>query len=113
VNAAHNAETDVGVLARHGAVAIYAATGDESVTVPIRPMMMLGGQWHFVLLYTLPVAAKAAAIEDVRAAVAAGAVRVGDEVGLPLHRFPLEQTGAAHAAVADGAVGKVLITIEG
>jgi NADPH2:quinone reductase len=67
---------------------------------------------QFVLLYTLPAAAKAAAIEDVHAAVAAGAVRIGEDAGLPIHRFPLEQTGAAHAAVADGAVGKVLITVD-
>jgi NADPH2:quinone reductase len=30
---------------------------------------------------------------------------------LPLHRFPLEQTAAAHSAVEGGAVGKVLIDI--
>jgi NADPH2:quinone reductase len=28
------------------------------------------------------------------------------EVGLPLHRLPLERTADTHAAVADGVVGK-------
>jgi NADPH:quinone reductase len=36
---------------------------------------------------------------------------VGEAAGLPLHRFPLEQTAGAHAAVELGAVGKVLIDV--
>jgi len=64
-----------------------------------------------VLLYTLPRAALDDAIAGVNAAVAAGAARVGEEAGLPLHRFSLEQTAAAHDAVEAGAVGKVLIDI--
>jgi NADPH:quinone reductase len=45
------------------------------------------------------------------AAVADGALPVGVESGLPLHRFPLAETVAAHAAVEAGAVGKVLIDV--
>ena len=33
------------------------------------------------------------------------------EAGLPLHRFPLEQIGEAHAAVEAGIVGKVLVDV--
>jgi NADPH2:quinone reductase len=40
-----------------------------------------------------------------------GAFRVGEQSGLPLHRFPLEDTAATHSAVENGAVGKVLITV--
>src|SRR5438270_7764815 len=36
VNAAQNAGVDARVVAQHGAVAIYAGTGDDSATVPIR-----------------------------------------------------------------------------
>ena len=36
---------------------------------------------------------------------------MGEEHGLPLHHYPLEQTADAHAAVEDGAVGKVLIDV--
>jgi NADPH2:quinone reductase len=111
VAAAVNAETDAAVLGLHGTVAVYAATGDETVTIPIRQMMTVGARWQFVLLYTLPAAAKAAAVADVQAAVAGRAVRVDDDAGLPLHRFALDHTGSAHAAVAAGTVGKVLIKI--
>ena len=45
------------------------------------------------------------------AAVADGAVRVGEDAGLPLHVFPLAETAAAHQAVQDGAVGKVLVDV--
>ena len=45
------------------------------------------------------------------AAVQDGAVRVGDEAGLPLHVFPLAQTAEAHRAVEDGVVGKVLVDV--
>jgi len=40
-----------------------------------------------------------------------GALPVGEEVGLPLTRFPLERTAEAHAAVENDTVGKVLIDI--
>lgn len=112
VAATVNAETDAAVLALNGTVAIYAGTGDEAFTVTIRPMMMISARWQFILVYTMPAETKATAVEGVRAAVAAGAIRIGDEAGLPLHHFDLEQTGEAHAAVAAGAVGKVLITIQ-
>jgi len=45
------------------------------------------------------------------AEVADGALRVGEEGGLPLHRLPLERTADAHAAVESGVVGKVLIDV--
>jgi NADPH2:quinone reductase len=67
--------------------------------------------YQFVLVYTVPAAEKDEAVDDVRAAVAAGAFHVGEEAGLPLHRYPLAETGAAHAAVEGGAVGKVLIDL--
>ena len=57
------------------------------------------------------VEAKDQAVADVAAALAEGALSVGEEAGLPLHRFPLERTADAHAAVEGGAVGKVLIDI--
>ena len=73
--------------------------------------MRLNARWQFVLLYTEPTEAKEVAIEDIMAAVYDGAVRVGEAAGLPLHHFPLDQTRQAHAAVQDGAVGKVLIDV--
>ena len=111
VAAAQNAALDAQLLRADGAVAVYAGTPDDQLVVPIRPMMQVNARWQFVLLYTVPTAAKAHAVEDVTAAVTEGAVRVGEEVGLPLHHFPLERAADAHAAVESGAVGKVLIDI--
>lgn len=103
-----NASLDEQVLANTGTVAVYA--GDET-TLPVRPFMRLNARWQFVLLYTVPEAAKERAVEDVTEAAAAGALRVGASAGLPLHRYPLERTAEAHAAVEGGAVGKVLIDV--
>ena len=59
----------------------------------------------------MPAGAKERAVEDVSGAVYDGAVRVGEEAGLPLHHYPLERAADAHRAVQDGAVGKVLIDV--
>jgi NADPH2:quinone reductase len=111
VAVAQNAETDAQVLALHGAVGIYAGTPDQTLTIPVRSQMQLNCRWQFVLLYTEPARAKDIAIGDVNTAVADGAVRVGEDAGLPLHVFPLDRTADAHRAVEDGAIGKVLIDV--
>ncbi|HTZ43121.1 MAG TPA: NADPH:quinone reductase [Jatrophihabitans sp.] len=109
---AANAAIDAAVLGPNGSVAIYANDGGDEFTLPVRPMMGPNARWQFVLLYTVPEPAKARAIDSVSAAVLCGAVRVGDEAGLPLHRYALEETALAHAAVEKSVVGKVLIDLE-
>ncbi|MFJ6198795.1 NADPH:quinone reductase [Micromonospora sp. NPDC092111] len=109
VSAARNAAADVRLLRAGGAVCVYADDGGDELTLPIRPLMVPNARWQFVLVYTEPKVAKAQAVTDVAAAVAQGAVRVGEEAGLPLHRYPLAQAAAAHQAVEDSVVGKVLI----
>jgi NADPH2:quinone reductase len=111
VSAAVNAGTDAQVIGLHGAVAMYADDGGAEVTVPVRLQMNANARWQFVLLYTEPERAKALGVEDVNAAVQDGAVRVGEEAGLPLHVFPLARTAEAHQAVEDGVVGKVLVDV--
>ncbi|GIJ45133.1 NADPH:quinone reductase [Virgisporangium aliadipatigenens] len=111
VSPAGNAALDVAVLARGGSVAIYANNGGDEFTVPVRALLGPNARWQFVLLYTMPVRAKEAAIADITAALRAGAIRTGPEAGLPLIHFPLEQVAQAHAAVENGAVGKVLIDL--
>ena len=111
VNPAVNASVDAQVLAAHGAVAMYANDSGDEVTLPVRSQMTLNARWQFVLVYTAPAAAKDDAVEDVAAAVSAGAIRVGADAGLPLHVFPLAEAAAAHRAVEDRAVGKVLIDV--
>jgi NADPH:quinone reductase len=111
VAAVQNAAVDAQVIGLHGAVAIYAGTEGDQVTLPVRSQMTVNARWQFVLLYTEPARAKEIAVEDVNAAVLDGAVRVGEDAGLPLHVFPLAETAAAHRAVQDGAVGKVLVDV--
>ena len=111
VAAAANADSDVGVIGRHGSVAVYADDGGAPLSLPVRPLMVPNARWQFVLVYTAPADWKRRAIADVSAAVLDGAVRVGEEAGLPLHHFPLERTADAHAAVEAGAVGKVLVDV--
>jgi NADPH:quinone reductase len=106
-----NAALDAAVVARLGSVAMYADTGGAEMTLPIRPLMAPNARWQFVLVYTEPAEAKAAAVEDVDAAVLDGAVRIGEPAGLPVHHFALAQAAAAHEAVENGVVGKVLIDV--
>jgi NADPH2:quinone reductase len=111
VSPAINAEIDAQVLAENGSVAVYANNGGSELTLPVRPNMATNARWQFVLLYTAPHAAKLRAVEDIAVAVADEQIGAGEHVGLPLHHFPLERTAAAHQAVEDGAVGKVLIDV--
>ena len=106
-----NAELDEAVVGRDATVAIYANNGGEEMTLAIRPHMTRNTRFQFVLVYTVPERAKRNAVEDVTAAVAAGVLGVGEENGLPLHRFPLERTADAHAAVEGGVTGKVLVDV--
>ena len=106
-----NADLVAKVLATRGTVASYANTGGTEVTLPVRTFMGLNARLAFVLLYTVGEQALRAASEDVAAAVAEGVLAVGEEHGLPLVRYPLEQTAAAHDAVENGTVGKVLIDV--
>ena len=111
VSPAANAAIDAAVIGRHGCVAVYANNGGEDLTLPVRDLMVVNARWQFVLLYTAPALAKTTAVEDIGTAVASGAIRVGQDAGLPLHHYPLEQTGDAHSAVEGGAIGKVLIDV--
>jgi NADPH2:quinone reductase len=108
---ASNAALDVAVLAPNGTVAAYATDGGSEVELNVRELMSRNLRYQFVLIYTVPGAAKDQAVADVAVAVADGALEVGEHVGLPLHRFPLERTADAHDAVERGAVGKVLVDI--
>jgi NADPH2:quinone reductase len=107
-----NAALDAAVLAPNGTVAVYANEGGSGeVELPVRELLFRNVRYQFVLVYTVPSEAKEQGVADVAAAVADGALPVGEEAGLPLHRYPLERTAEAHAAVEAGAVGKVLIDV--
>jgi NADPH2:quinone reductase len=108
---AQNAELDVEVLANHGSIAYYANNNGDDFTAPIVTSFAKNARWQGLLLYTVGSEALAAAAADITAALEAGALPVGLEVGLPVTWFPLEETASAHDAVESGATGKVLIRV--
>jgi NADPH2:quinone reductase len=98
-----NLELDLAAAARNCVISSYANENGDPV-LEVRSLMTPNITLRFVLVYTLPREALEQAAADVTAAVAAGALTEP-----PLHRFALEQTAAAHDAVENGAVGKVVI----
>jgi NADPH:quinone reductase len=108
---AANAALDVQVAKSRTAVAIYANDGGNEFRLDTRANMIKNMRYQFVLLYTVGDLALREAVADVTRALNDGALPVGEDVGLPLHRFALADTAAAHQAVEDGAVGKVLIDV--
>lgn len=108
---ADNAALDVEVVANHGTIGYYADNGGDTFAAAVRASFAKNVRWQGLLLYTVGERALAAAAEDVAAAVADGALPVGDTAGLPLTWFDLADTAAAHDAVAQGATGKVLIRV--
>jgi NADPH2:quinone reductase len=111
VAAATNAELDQAVLRPRGTISIYANDGGAPFNLDVRRNMGLNSRYQFVLLYTVGWDRITAAAADINHAIEDAAFRVGEEAGLPLHRFSLEDAPAAHAAVESGAVGKVLVTV--
>ncbi|MDE3133968.1 MAG: NADPH:quinone reductase [Acidobacteriota bacterium] len=102
-----NLELDLAVAAAHAVITSYAADDSSVAQVPVRRLMAPNITLRFMLLYTVPPAQLRDAIERTSAAVAAGALTT-----LPIHRFRLEQIAEAHAAVENGAVGKVVIDLQ-
>jgi NADPH2:quinone reductase len=110
VAAGANAELDLAVLRPRGTIAVYATDG-AAFTPDVARSMGLNARYQFVLLYTVGWDRIGAAAADVNRAIDDGALGIGEQHGLPIHRYSLEDTAAAHRAVEDRAVGKVLITI--
>jgi NADPH2:quinone reductase len=108
---AANAPLDVQVAKSRTSVASYANDGGDELSLNIRASMIKNIRYQFVLLYTVGELALSRAVADVTRALEDGALPVGEDAGMPLHRFALADAGAAHQALADGAVGKVLIDV--
>ncbi|MCB5275371.1 alcohol dehydrogenase [Arthrobacter sp. SO5] len=108
---AQNADLDLAVIRNRGSVAVYANNGGDQMSLDVRRHFSLNVRYQFVLLYTVGMAAVHDAAEDINAAIVDGAIPVGEAAGLPLHRFDLANTAAAHAAVEASTIGKVLIDV--
>jgi NADPH:quinone reductase len=106
-----NSRLNIDVVKPRASIAIYANDGGDEFRLDVRQNMIKNLRYQFVLLYTVGEAALTAAVEDTTLALVDGALPVGEDAGLPLHRFPLANTAQAHQAVQDGAVGKVLIDV--
>ena len=111
VNPVANLRLDLDIVAMGGTIALYAAAGTDEPSIPVRVAMGKNVRLQFLMTYTTTEDQKRAAVRAVSAAAEAGALGVGEEHGLPVTRFPLEQTAQAHRAVEDGVTGKVLIDI--
>lgn len=111
VAAGTNAELDQAVLRPRGTISIYANDGGAPFSPDVRRNMGLNARYQFVLLYTVGWDRIAAAGADISQAIEGGALQVGERAGLPLQRFALDDTAAAHSAVEHAATGKVLIAV--
>ncbi len=77
----------------------------------MRRHFSLNVRYQFVLLYTVGADVIRVAAEDINAALDDGALAVGEQAGLPLHRVDRAHTADAHALVESAAIGKVLIDV--
>jgi NADPH2:quinone reductase len=111
VAAGANADLDLAVLRPRGTIAIYAADGNVPWSPDLRQNMTLNARHQYVLLYTVGWDRIAAAAADINRAIEDGALGIGAQRGLPVHRYAIEETAAAHRAVENSAIGKVLISV--
>ncbi len=99
-----NAELDAEVVA-HGREIISFGAPDKPIVVP-RALMVKNAGVRFVLVYTMPEDSKRQAVDDITRALHEGVL-----TALPSVRFDLEQIDAAHEAVREHAVGKVIVDL--
>ena len=98
-----NLALDLALATPQTVLVTYAAEPSNPV-LPVRDCMNANVMLRFVMLYSVPDVAMDAAVADLTAALAAGAL-----TELPVHRFPLDDIVAAQEATEGGAVGKVIV----
>jgi NADPH:quinone reductase len=107
VNFAANVAIADAVLHTNGGVALYAGNPDDVMAVPLLPWMLRNITIRTILVYTMPQAAKEAAIRDITTALETAALRHNIA-----RTFSLQQVAAAHEAQDSGqAIRKVSIEI--
>jgi NADPH:quinone reductase len=111
VDAADNMKLDAELIAPHGTIAIYTPGPHELLGVPAVACLLKNIELQFILTYLSTTAQKDAAVAAVSEAVAARALRVGADAGLPIIRYPLDRVVEAHEAVERHVVGKVLLQL--
>lgn len=111
VAVAENIDTNLECLASGGTIVSYAWGEKTELSMPITGGVFGNVHLRFLGTYTVSWEEKRAALAGVQAALNEGALAVGKEAGLPITRFNLADTAAAHDAVEAGCVGKVLIDV--
>lgn len=105
VEVAPSANIDMDVaLCRAGATIVVFASGDGpdgTLSIPARTMLTRGLTLRWVHVYTMPEAAKSAAIADITAALEAGMLTMP-----PVARYRLDQIADAHEAIGTGGSGR-------
>lgn len=100
-----NIAVDADVVAPNGRLAVYGSAAEMNPTLPFGPLLFKAATIDILLIYLLPAAERAIAIEKLDAALTAGALKSPIDAV-----FPLAETAAAHEAVeAAGRVGATLI----
>lgn len=100
-----NVDLDLSLSGPRTVISIYASEKSDPV-LPLRRCMSANVALRFVLLYGVPVPVLEQAALEVNEALSAG-----DLSPLPVTRFPLGETAAAHDTVEAGAIGKVVVDI--
>jgi NADPH2:quinone reductase len=100
-----NLELDLAAAGPNCAIVSYANEG-QNPEIEVRSLMTPNIVLRFMLVYTMPREAIEQATADITRALEDGALSEPQ-----FHRFPLAETAAAHDAVENGAVGKVLIEL--
>jgi len=111
VAASANSRFDLAVVRPRATVAVYANEGGGAFELDVWRSMRLNLRYQFVLLYTVGWDRIGEAAADINAAIADGGLRHGPAAGIPIHRFSLDETAEAHAAVERGVTGKVVISV--
>jgi NADPH2:quinone reductase len=112
VAAGVNAALHPAVLRPRGTVGVYGDDrGTGTVSLDFGANLWLNSRYQFLVLYTVGADKLRAGAEDISAALADGALRLGEDHGVPVHRFALADTAKAHLASEDGATGKILIDV--
>jgi NADPH:quinone reductase len=98
-----NLQLDLALSGPSTRIVDYAAEPKDPV-LPVRACMNANITLHFVLLYGVPREHLVKAAGDIEEALNEGAL-----TELPVTEFPLSETAAAHDAVENGALGKVIV----
>jgi NADPH2:quinone reductase len=98
-----NLEIDLAVAGAGTVISVYANEAQDPV-VPTRRFMVANAMIKYVLLYGVPGEEIARAVRWTSDALAAGALSE-----LPITRWSLDDIVAAHEAVEQGTLGKVLV----